>query len=99
MKTCIEIAKEMGKQHIVFISNLLLDISELPIEPTIHITYWTITMGHPTIISHPNLTIIEGYDINIYHELQHYHILTRNSYKDIIIDIIRKENIIPILSV
>jgi hypothetical protein len=111
MEICLKIANDMNKSHIIFISNTLLDESELPqnlyeiseIEnftsnhKPIHITFWSITMNHPIIIDKQYMTIIEGYDINIYNELQQGHILTRDIYKDIIINILREENIAPMI--
>lgn len=106
--TCIKIGKDLGKSHIIFVSNMLLDISEIPTDPSIHITYWCLTIN-PTVIindkatlglriddeSDVRLTMIEGYDINIYNELQRGCFLLRNGYKDIIISMIRAENLLP----
>lgn len=60
-------------------------------------------MHSPDIIDNNNiqginctsLTMIEGYDINIYNELQRGQILTRSNYKDIILNMIRAENVLP----
>lgn len=106
METCIRIAYNMGKSHIIFISNILLDDSELPREDLlfsrystglVHFTFWSLTMDHPTIMDKKYMTIIEGYDINIYTELQQGHILSRAIYKDIIVNILQEENIMPII--
>ena len=95
MQTCIEAGEKAGKTHIIFINNTLLDISEIPIDRPIHVTYWSLTMNSPIITNDTNLTIIEGYDIQIYNKLPN--VVTRSSYKDTIINILREENIIPVI--
>lgn len=97
MRTCTQIAEKLGKSHIIFISNILLDKSEYPCKLSIHVTYWSINMNAPVIIDSPNLTVIEGYSKHIYEQLQYGHILTKYTYKDIIMSALMKDNIIPVI--
>jgi len=97
INTCVTTAISLGFKHIIFFSNFLIDISELPIHDNIHITYWAFKNTRPTIIESITSTIIEGYDINIYYSLQHGSIITKNSYKEKLLNKLRKENIVTIL--
>ena len=92
MRAIIAMAVKLGKRHIIIVSNELLDILEFPSDAAIHVTYWAVTMNAPSITETNALTIIEGYDYHIYTELQQGHILTRTSYKDIILNILRTVN-------
>jgi hypothetical protein len=97
METCVKVAESMGKAHLIIVSNVLLDDSEFITERPIHITYWSLNANPPTIVDHPMLTIIEGYDVNIYTEIQKDIILTRATYKDLILSALKEEYIVPII--
>lgn len=51
-------------------------------------------MNPVNIINRNRLTIIEGYDINIYNMLKAGYIVDQNSYKNIILEAICKDNIL-----
>jgi hypothetical protein len=63
-----------GKIHLIVITNTLVDESEFPKPENVndiplHITYWVVTMNPVNIIDREGLTVIEGYDINVYNAL------------------------------
>jgi len=99
IENCVTSARSLGKNHLIIISNILLDDSELTNiignDMEVHVTYWSINMSPITIRTHTLLTIIEGYDINIYVELTQGHILNRDRYKDIIIKSMYTDIILP----
>jgi hypothetical protein len=98
METCMSVAMSMGKKHLIILSDELLDDSEFTTKRPIHITYWSINSNHPLIIDNDKLTIIEGYDINIYIEMQKGIILNRALYKELLLSSLKDHNIDNILS-
>jgi len=93
-----------GKTHLIVITNTLVDESEFPKhendnEIPLHITYWVVTMNPVNIIDREGMTVIEGYDINVYNALVNQRsmdgcILDRNSYNNIIMTEVHKDNIL-----
>lgn len=74
-------------EHLIIINNTLINIEEFLNLPNLnyHITYWTVTERAVKIKDYPQITIIEGYDIQIYRELILGNIITSKYYKEIII--------------
>lgn len=108
LDSCINMAKELGVQHLIIITNTLLDQSEIPCirnntpednkldTDDLHVTYWSINMNPVVVEDYNKFTVIEGYDINVYEELLAGRLLTRDRYKQIIMEVVRNVNILPI---
>lgn len=96
--TCIELAQSQSVSHLIIITNIPIDESEFPIYDVdnipIHVTYWVISINPVNVIDRDSMTVIEGYDINVYNALVSGYILNRNSYKNIIMTEIRADNIL-----
>lgn len=92
---CLQIANKMKKNHLIVITNLMIDISEFPkLDGNIHITYWVINYKPPTITNYQYITIIDGYDINVYNNINSCVPLSRENYKDSILKRIQEFSII-----
>ena len=86
METCMKVAHELGIHHLIIISNILLDSSEIVShQRPFYITYWAPNLNPVNIIDYINYSIIEGYHINIYSQLCNGIILTREGYKNTIL--------------
>lgn len=95
---CLHISTTMNKNHIVIITNMAMDESEFPMVPhEAHVTYWCINQKIPSIISRNNITVIEGYDINIYTELCKGVIVTSDLYKNIILQTLQHAHVVPVI--
>lgn len=95
---CLRIALERNKQHIIIVTNMALDESEFPLPTSgLHVTHWCINQKIPTIISKNNITVIEGYDINIYTELCRGVIITSDHYKNIVLQTLQHAHVVPII--
>jgi hypothetical protein len=98
LEICIKLTRLTNKRHLIIISNTLLDISEIPpLDENIHLTYWSINTNPITIQDYLHCTIIEGYDLNIYLELREGNILSRDSYKNIIMETTLRNNMLPLI--
>jgi hypothetical protein len=96
LETCVKLSQAIHKRHLIVLSNILLDISEVPpLNDTLHLTYWSLHLHPITIQDYPNCTIIEGYDLNAYLELREGNILTRDRYQHIIMETMFKQPILP----
>jgi len=104
--TCIKLINniftyEMSIVHLIIMTNIPIDESEIPIseikDDSLHITYWVINTNPVNIIDIKGVTIIEGYDINVYNNLRDGKILSRGCYKNIIIESVRKDNKLSLL--
>jgi hypothetical protein len=78
--TCLQAAQQLNKKHMVVISNVLVDEQEIPRSSDCHITYWALANKAATIMDYENVTLIEGYDINVYYQLCKAQI-TRDKFK------------------
>lgn len=99
LESTIRASELLRKTHMIILSNVLLDKSEYPVSRSsnIHLTYWAINNRPPVIYDYPQLSIIEGYDINIYLELQKGTVLLRTRYKDLVIQTIQEESMVPLI--
>lgn len=97
MYDCINFAKSINKKHIIFLTNILLDISEIIILENIHVTFWSINTNPCNIFDFTNTTIIEGYDINIFNELKKLNIINRVIFKDLSLNLFKNEYNVPII--
>jgi hypothetical protein len=86
---CVKIVKNTKYNTLVIFSNINIDILELK-NYYINIIYWILNNKTPKIINCNNITIIEGYDINLYLELKKNINISKTSYKNEIINKFKK---------
>ena len=72
-------------KHLIILSNFLVNPTEFTMIRRCHVTFWGLKDAPIIIKDYPLLTMIEGYDVNIYHELCKGKILTREKYKELIV--------------
>jgi uncharacterized protein YjbI with pentapeptide repeats len=93
IEECVKIAKNNNYNTLVIFSNINVDILELK-NYSINIIYWVLNNNMPKIINDNNITIIEGYDINLYLELKKNINISKNTYKNEIINKFKKNFLI-----
>ena len=89
IEKCVKIVKNTKYNTLVIFSNINIDILELK-NYYINIIYWILNNKTPKIINCNNITIIEGYDINLYLELKKNINISKTSYKNEIINKFKK---------
>ena len=94
----VMIAKEHGIEHLIIISNLLLDDAEYVVErDKMHITYWAVSKNRLTIQSYPKYTLIDGYDVNIFNMIKDGSIVTKEEYINKIYGLIKEDHHLPLI--
>ena len=95
----VMIAKNHGIEHLIIVSNMLLDDAEYVVErDKVHITYWAVSKNRLTIESYPKYTVIDGYDVNIFNMIKNGAVVTKEEYINKIYEMIKTENDLPIVS-
>jgi hypothetical protein len=83
---CMRETQRLSKSHLIIVSNSLVEPEDFDFPRAFHVTYWAITRKAPSIVDYDKLTLIEGYDVNIYDELCKNHLCTREGFRTAIIN-------------
>ncbi len=94
----VMIAKQHGIEHLIIITNLLLDDAEYVVErDKMHITYWAVSKNRLTIQSYPKYTLVDGYDVNIFNMIKDGSIVTKEEYINKIYGLIKEDHQLPLI--